>query len=120
MSVPSRAFGRDARLSARLDFRRVFTQGRKTPGRSIVLWSYRSESGAPARLGLSVGAKVGAAVRRTRLKRLVREAFRLHRHELRPGCDLVVGLRPGCGWATRADAEKELLDACRRADLLNS
>lgn len=121
MSVPprGRAFGRDARLSARLDFRRVFAQGRKTPGRSIVLWSFRSDSSAPPRLGLSVSAKVGAATRRTRLKRLTREAFRLNRDKLRAGSDLVVVLRPGCPWEKRQDAERELLEACRKAELLN-
>lgn len=118
MPVPNQRFGRDARLSSRLDFRRVFTDGRKTPGRGLTLWSRRDAADRPARLGLSVGAKVGAAVRRMRLKRLTREAFRLHRGELPRGCDLVVSLRPDCRWLTRADAESALIEACRRAGVL--
>lgn len=120
MPAPNRRFGRDARLTSRLDFRRVFSEGRKTPGRHIILWSYRSAEGLPPRLGLSVSAKVGKAVRRTRLKRLTREAFRHNREKLRPGSDVVVCLRPGCGWENRADAERDLLDACRKAGLLES
>ena len=118
MSVPTQGFGRDARLTSRLDFSRVFSDGRKTPGRSFVVWSRRQETQRPARLGLSVGAKVGTAVRRMRLKRLTRETFRLHRSELRGGIDLVVCLRPGCAWENRAEAERDLIEAWRRAELL--
>ena len=86
----------------------------------MTLWSCRTEEGSGLRLGLSVSAKVGKAVRRVRLKRLAREAFRLNRDKLRPGSDLIVSLRPGCVWETRSDAERDLLDACRKAGLLQS
>jgi ribonuclease P protein component len=118
LPAPDRGFGREARLSRRLDFRRVFSEGRRTPGRQMILWSFHSGGPAAARLGLSVSAKVGTAVRRTRLKRLAREAFRHTRSSLRRGSDLVIVLRPGCSWERRADAEADLLDGCRRAGLL--
>lgn len=115
-------FGREARLSSRKDFQRVFSDGRKLVGRNLILWHYTSPSGgeAPraARLGLSVSAKVGKAVLRTRLKRLVREAFRRHRARLSPSSDLVVYLRPGCRWTKAADAEADLLELCGKAGLV--
>ena len=46
------------------------------------------------RLGLSVSRKVGTAVRRNRIKRLLREAFRLMQHDLPRGYDLIVVVRP--------------------------
>ncbi|MFN0010554.1 MAG: ribonuclease P protein component [Phycisphaerales bacterium] len=46
------------------------------------------------RLGLSVGKRVGNAVERNRVKRLLREAFRLSQRELPPGLDLIVSVRP--------------------------
>ena len=115
-------FGREARLTSRKDFQRVFSDGRKVVGPSLILWHYTSssETEAPraARLGLSVSAKVGKAVLRTRLKRLVREAFRHHRARIMASSDLVVYLRPGCRWTKASDAEADLLELCSKAGIL--
>ena len=46
------------------------------------------------RLGFTVTRKVGGAVRRNRVKRLLREIFRRHRTRLEPPMDLVVNARP--------------------------
>lgn len=51
--------------------------------------------GAVSRLGLVVSRKVGDACARNRVKRLLREYFRLHRHELSSTVDLVVVARKG-------------------------
>jgi ribonuclease P protein component len=113
----ARGFGPDARLGSRRDFRRVFTDGKKSVGRRIILWSL-SPAGAPgSRLGLSVPAKIGNAVLRNRLKRLMRECFRLNRTRLEPG-DLVVYLRPGCRWGGLAEAERDFMELARKAGVL--
>ncbi|MBI4375913.1 MAG: ribonuclease P protein component [Elusimicrobia bacterium] len=117
--MPSRyGFGPSARLSSRRDFKRVFEHGRRIFGRNAVLWFHDSQEQRQVRFGLSVSSKVGAAVRRSRLKRLAREAFRMNRAKLRPGRDIVVQLKPGCGWKAMKDAEDDFLELCRRAGLL--
>ena len=117
MTQPS-GFGAHARLKERREFRRVFEEGKKTVGGALILWHRIDAAGAQPRLGLSVSAKVGNAVRRNRLKRLLREAFRLRRSELLAGAEMVAYPRPGCLWKGRCDAESSLLELWRRARLL--
>ena len=81
------------RLSSRGDFARVYA------GRAVKVAGPLRVHAAPnhracLRLGLSVSRKVGAAVRRNRIKRLLREAFRLTQHKLPTGYDVVVVVTP--------------------------
>src|SRR5437773_3779332 len=71
------------------DFRRVYERRRSASDGWLIV--YACENGLPyLRLGRSVSRKVGPAVVRNRLRRLYREAFRLSRHELPVGLDLIL------------------------------
>ena len=113
-------FGAGARLKDGEEFQRVLEQGKKTVGRFLILWHRVDPAERGPKLGLSVSSKVGGSVRRSRLKRLIRETFRLRRSELPAGLELVAYPRPGCPWKGRADAEREILDLLRRAGQLRS
>ena len=82
------------RLSRSAEFERVYRQGRSTANRHLVLYAFPNASAQRARLGLSVSRKVGGAVQRNKLKRLIREAFAHAEGELKPGQDVVVVARP--------------------------
>lgn len=111
-------FGPDARLLDRADFRAVFKEGQKTVGKWLILWHRAGPTDRAPRLGLSVSSKVGGAVRRNRLKRLLRETFRLRRAQLAAGLSVVAYPRPGCPWTSRTDAERDFLELLKRAGLL--
>jgi ribonuclease P protein component len=85
------------RLSRSAEFERVYRQGRSTANRHLVLYAFPNPSAERPRLGLSVSRKVGGAVERNHVKRLLREAFARSEAELSPGQDLVVVARPQAG-----------------------
>jgi ribonuclease P protein component len=82
------------RLSRSAEFERVYRHGRSTANRHLVLYTFPNASSSRARLGLSVSRKVGGAVERNRVKRLLREAFAQVEPELDPAQDIVVVARP--------------------------
>jgi ribonuclease P protein component len=69
--------------------------GRSHAGRDLVLYVFPRGGEEPPRLGLSVSRKVGGAVERNRVKRLLREAFAQEAQRLPAGADAVVIARPG-------------------------
>jgi ribonuclease P protein component len=80
-------------LSRSADFDRVFRSGRSHASREFVLYVFPRAEQAPPRLGLSVSRKVGGAVQRNQVKRLLREAFNVEGHRLPEGMDAVVVAR---------------------------
>jgi ribonuclease P protein component len=88
-------FGPAARLVRKGDFEAVFRARHVLRVFPLKLWARPRETGDGSRLGLAVSRKAGNAVRRNRLRRLVREAFRLHRQELDQDWDIVVSIAPG-------------------------
>jgi ribonuclease P protein component len=99
------------RLSRSAEFERVYRQGRSHANRYLVLYAFPRGGDDDPRLGLSVSRKVGGAVERNKVKRLLREAFADRAAELAGGHDLVVVARPD----VRELAEREGLAGVRSA-----
>ncbi|MDE3130127.1 MAG: ribonuclease P protein component [Acidobacteriota bacterium] len=85
--------------------------GRSHAGRDLVLYVFPRGGEEPPRLGLSVSRKVGGAVERNRVKRLLREAFAQEADRLPSGADAIVIARPGA----RQLAERDGLDGIHAA-----
>jgi ribonuclease P protein component len=102
--VPERPSGgrspKRRRLSRSAEFERVYRQGRSKANRYFVLYAFPRDEEADGReldgprLGLSVSRRVGGAVDRTKVKRVLREAFWAEAERLPAGSDYVVVARP--------------------------
>lgn len=92
MAALASSRGRGRRLSRSTEFQRVYRQGRSKANRYLVLYSFArgEKSPANARFGVSVGRKVGNAVARNRVKRVIREAVSEIEQQLGDGLDYVV------------------------------
>ncbi len=102
-------FRRAQRLRRPAQFRDVYARGRRI-GNEMFAANVLANGTDSARLGLSIAVRaLGGAVRRNRVRRLIRESFRLHRRAL-PALDIIVSARA----PARAASAVELRGACER------
>jgi ribonuclease P protein component len=118
MGAMSQRFRRVHRITKRREFERIYQTGalvRSEYFRIYALARSGCEGGSVARLGLSVGKKLGKAVVRNRLKRLIREWFRAHKDELQ-GFDIIVQPKPPAAQLARdcAALRRELSELAAR------
>lgn len=122
MTGPSQrlGFGRAMRIKHGRDFARVRAQGGRLACGCLVANWLQLPPGATSRLGVVAGSKIGGAVVRGRVKRLLRESFRLHQRELAGPVDLVLVARPSIAGKDFAVVERDFLAALRKACLLRT
>lgn len=91
------------------EYRRVYAQGKRLRGDGFTLiYRLGTEHGRP-RLGISVHG-VGSAVRRNRIKRLIREFFRLQQARINPASELIFAVRSNF----RLDSPGRIAEAVER------
>lgn len=104
-------------LKQNYEFRRLYHKGRSSASRHVVVYARRNGSGEN-RTGLTVSPKLGGAVVRSRVTRLLREAWRALTPELRTGFDVVLVARNACVTAKTGDVTVSLRKAARAVGLL--
>lgn len=102
------AFPKSFRLLRRSDFRRVYEEGQRRSASLCTVFS--RPNGLPeTRLGITVPTRLGGAVLRNRVKRRLREVFRLHQSEIPGGWDIVLNPREAVATMPFGSLAREML-----------
>ncbi len=111
-------FSRAMRLKQGRDFSRARQEGQRlVTGCLIGNWR-RLSAGSRIRLGVVVSSRIGNSVARSRARRLLRETFRVHQHDLVEPVELVLIARPSIAGKRVAEVEKDFLTMLRKAGLV--
>ena len=100
-------------------FRRLYSKGKSAANGYLVIYC-RKNGSRENRIGLTVSAKLGHAVVRNRLRRRLREIYRLHEQEFACGWDLVVVARSRAVDASYHKLEKSYLHLAKKLELLRN
>ena len=100
-------FRKKERITHPQDFRRVMKFGRKFTSKNFILFMEKKEDSFH-RLGIVVKKEVGPATFRNRIKRYIREFFRLHKYQIRESFNIILLVRKGCSVNRYREAEGEL------------
>ncbi len=102
-------FPRGLRIRRSADYRRHRRRSRTfRTAHFLIAWASCPAHREHGRVGLTVSKKVGNSPQRSRVKRLLREWYRLNRHSFRDSWDLVIIARPGAATLKLQDVEREL------------
>lgn len=103
-------------LKSNHDFRRLYQRGKSAVSPHLAMY-FRQGRGS-SRLGITVGTKVGNAVVRNRVRRRIREAYRLNEDKFISPVDIVIVARVRCAKASFWQIEAALLQLSAKLGLL--
>ena len=104
-------------LKKKKDFQAVYSRGKSYANRFLVLYVFRSK-GFQGKVGFAAGKKLGNAVKRNRIKRLLRESYRMHQSEIEEGVSLLLVGRKAALAVKCQELEKAFLALGRKAGIM--
>lgn len=99
------------------EFRRLYAKGERIVSPRMVIYRRRNRLGIN-RLGITVSTKLGKAIHRNKIRRRLKEIFRLNGDKLVTGWDIVVVAKQKSRYSTYSELEGDFLLCCKRIGLL--
>lgn len=106
------------RVKKERDFQRIIQHHHSVANKNLVLFTLQKPGQAHFRVGLSVGKRIGNAVKRNRVKRQLRVSVQHIQEELPNELDIVIIARPHCATLTTEEIEKNVRHVCQLAQIL--
>lgn len=106
-------------IKSNRDFQRLYRRGRSAAGGTLVVYFQKNRQGA-SRLGITTSTKLGKAVVRNRVRRQIREIYRLNRDKLLTGQDIIIVARVRAVSGGYHAMEQDFLRCCKKLKLLKS
>jgi len=103
-------------LTKNYEFRRLYSKGKTAASKTVVVYCLRN-SKAENKLGITVSAKLGGAVQRNRIRRRLKEIYRLNEHTLKAGYNIVIVARQRSRYAGWRELESSVLSLFRKLGL---
>jgi len=117
--MSDQSFTSSDRLKKKWEFNRVYENKRRYWNNIFTIYVAPNHTDK-TRLGLTVSKKVGNSVKRNRVKRLIRESFRLSREKMLTGYDIIVVAKPAAYGLKCQQVQNALLQLLGRARLLKN
>jgi ribonuclease P protein component len=113
-------FSRSSRLQRAAEFKLVRAFGKTWIGTHLIMAVLYRETEFPSKIGIVTTKRLGKAVVRNRIRRRIREIFRLNQHQLREGHWVVTIARASSAYASYQELERDWLRLAKRASILGS
>jgi ribonuclease P protein component len=98
-------------------FRFIYSRGKSYSNDKLVLYIFRNKKNIN-RIGLSVSKKIGNSVKRNRIKRLIREGYRINKIKFKKGFDFIFIARTGSRNSNFSDIERSVLYLMKKGGLI--
>lgn len=105
-----------ATLKMNYEFRRLYAKGKSAGTSRIVIYCTKNRTGKN-RIGFTVSTKLGKAVHRNKIRRRLREIYRLNIGHLKPGYDMVVVARMKSRYSAYGELERDYLYLLEKLNL---
>lgn len=106
------------RIKKNKEFQTVFQNGKSMANRQFVIYVLNKPEQEFFRIGLSVSKKIGNAVTRNRVKRLIKQFFLEYKLNIYPGKDYVIIARNPAAEMNYEEVKKSLLHVCKKAKIM--